>query len=353
MPSHSVIVLDRPGEEWRAVEAELTTAGTRMALQHRSAWAERYGDHRLVVARDSQGVATAAFGVEVRPTRSLPGHRTLRVHHLGATGSRTGLQHALSALRDRVLHDRFAVQLDVATYSIPREPRAWLDDRLGELGFRRRERPESYIRTSLLDLRHDEAALLGRMSTMGRRNIRQIERRGLRIESLVDDQHLPRMNELVAETRTRTKGAVPRRSLAALLDLARTHPDLVRVVGLFPPDDDRLLAFASGLSHGDHVVYGDGASTRDPGSRGPLGYGLIWDLIRWSRERGAAWFDLGGITEGTTASHEDPLGGISDFKRQFRGAIGIVSEEWSFTPRPIRAAFAARAGVIARGLLRG
>src|SRR5207249_11101081 len=110
-------------------------------------------------------------------------------------------------------------------------------------------------------------------------------------------------------------------------------------VGLF--HRDTLLAFAWGCHHGDHAHYDAAASTRHTDLKLPLGYALAGDLIRWSKQNGATWFDFGGVTTGSrTCGDADPVGGISDFKRYFSKNIIEVGDEWVLEPRSIRAALA-------------
>jgi lipid II:glycine glycyltransferase (peptidoglycan interpeptide bridge formation enzyme) len=66
----------------------------------------------------------------------------------------------------------------------------------------------------------------------------------------------------------------------------------------------------------------------------------MWDLIVWAKRTGARLFDFGGITRGTH-SDEDPLGGISDFKRYFSRQIVPVREEWVLNHHTRRAAVVA------------
>ena len=56
----------------------------------------------------------------------------------------------------------------------------------------------------------------------------------------------------------------------------------------------------------------------------------------WAKRGGARFFDFGGVTAGSLAS-DDPLGGISDFKRYFTETLVQVGAEWSYEPRPGRA----------------
>jgi lipid II:glycine glycyltransferase (peptidoglycan interpeptide bridge formation enzyme) len=82
-----------------------------------------------------------------------------------------------------------------------------------------------------------------------------------------------------------------------------------------------------------------------------MAYPLAWDLIRWARGQGAVIFDFGGISAGTAES-DDPLGGISDFKRRFTDRVERVGEEWVYEPHPARAQLArwtSRAGALRPG----
>jgi lipid II:glycine glycyltransferase (peptidoglycan interpeptide bridge formation enzyme) len=89
--------------------------------------------------------------------------------------------------------------------------------------------------------------------------------------------------------------------------------------------------------HGDHVQYSTAATVRSPDIRMPMAYCLAWDLMQWAHTQGARFFDFGGITEGTQGG-PDPLGGISDFKRYFKGTVADVGEEWILEPHPAAAA---------------
>ena len=110
-------------------------------------------------------------------------------------------------------------------------------------------------------------------------------------------------------------------------------------MGLFRTDQSGpqgLLAFAWGCFHGDHAHYSTAASTRATDLRVPMAYSLAWELMQWARAQGAAAFDFGGISVGTHGD-DDPLGGISDFKRYFQGATVRVGEEWILEPSPAAA----------------
>jgi lipid II:glycine glycyltransferase (peptidoglycan interpeptide bridge formation enzyme) len=110
------------------------------------------------------------------------------------------------------------------------------------------------------------------------------------------------------------------------------------------------LAFAWGCVHGRVAEYSESGSSRPDDMKVSTSYALMWDLMSWARQSGAQVFDLGGVTEGNVDS-DDPLGGISDFKRFFSQREIEVGQQWLLEPHPARAA-AARAISSGAGLLR-
>jgi lipid II:glycine glycyltransferase (peptidoglycan interpeptide bridge formation enzyme) len=130
-------------------------------------------------------------------------------------------------------------------------------------------------------------------------------------------------------------------------------PHLSRIAILERTDRDgpgAVLAFAWGCMQGRVAEYSESGSTRPADMKVSTSYALMWDLISWARRSGAHVFDLGGITEGDRDS-DDPLGGISDFKRFFSQREVEVGQQWLFEPHPARAA-AARVISSGAGLLR-
>jgi lipid II:glycine glycyltransferase (peptidoglycan interpeptide bridge formation enzyme) len=104
---------------------------------------------------------------------------------------------------------------------------------------------------------------------------------------------------------------------------------------------EALLGFSWGWWNGQSVSYYAGASSRPSDlGRVHIGHPLMWDLIVWAKRRGAAWFDFGGVTAGGKDSG-DPVGGISDFKRQFCTTTAEVAEDWVLEPRWLPARLAA------------
>jgi hypothetical protein len=334
-------VLEGPGESWRLVDQHLVRRGVVLALPHRASFAEsRPGSTRLAVAFDGSG-PRAAFAFEVRSPRALPGHQAWRVARLGTNGDPRALVQLLAWLRNAATDHGRVLWLDIEAFSLEARELRQLEAILAALRFEPAPAPEGYRRTRVLDLTRDEPTMLASMTAMGRRNLRKLSRLPYRVAPVVEAASVEAMRALVVETRRRTGGPIPHRSLAELVALAERHPDLARVEGLFDAEG-RLVAFASGQWQGDHVSYGDGASTRvGPGV--PLGYGPIWGLVGWARVRGARRFDLGGVSGDET--HEgDALAGIDAFKRQLGGAEQTVSSEWRHLAAPVRSRFVRTVG---------
>ncbi len=327
---------------WARAESELSAAGIPLPLLQRSAWATALDQPQfLLCARAPGGRAVAAVPVTVTRTRALPGHRVWRAERVGAAAELQGLVAAIAHFKALAAAEPRVLCTELALFSLDGEVLRELSRAASQLGFLPEASPRGYAETSVVDLTGSEAEVLGRFHGTARRHIRAFERRGLTVAPITHPDRAAEMQTLVEETRRRTGGAAPRRPFADTIALANARPDLVRVVGVHTPEDGRLLAFACGHRQGDHVSYADAASTRAVRSGTPLGYGPAWALMHWARSLGATALDFGGITAGSHGDAADAVGGISDFKRHFRGAVVTVGSEWRFEPRPLRAAFAA------------
>lgn len=317
------------------------------------AWADARPDVAtwFVAVHDAAGAARHGVAFTAHRSRALPGFRLLRAERVDPAIDPPAMLRALRAIADlarrplsRVL--RVYVELfcrDAAT-------RASLPAVLREIGFRPAAHLRSYRQTLLIDLAGDEEQIFARLHATGRRHIRAVARAPVEVRAVTDPGLAPRLEALMRETFERTGGRYLPEDWPAIVRLSAREPHLSRVAGLFrsdAPAPQSLLSFAWGRMHGDHADYTAGASTRLSDVRTPLGYGTIWDLVRWAKREGATYFDLGGITAGTHGS-DDPLGGISDFKRYFGGAMVEVGEEWTLEPHPLAARLAGALSRVAR-----
>jgi hypothetical protein len=293
----------------------------------------------LFTVHDSSGSLAGGFAVQRWPSRALPGHRILRVEHLGESipsGAEAAMATAVVGLARRTprvlrvdahLHDRDSVR------------RARLANALQAAGFQRRHPPRSYERTLAIELQRDDEALLGSFSERARRQIRYAEHLPLSVLPIQDPALTPQLERLHRETFARTGMRPLPQPWAKLIAATRIAPDRVGVFGVVLAEQEaayRLVAYARVLRHGTFAVYDDAGSTRLPDRRVPLMYPAVWTLLRWARDHGAIWFDFGGLSSKNADTGEDPLAGISEFKRNFGGEDVIVGEEWSFDAAPLR-----------------
>jgi hypothetical protein len=334
--------------EHQEVERALLAEGTHLPMRHRAATIHAHRDHGLFVAiRDSRQWIGGVF-VQQRRLRILPGYSLWRIDHLGDALPANARERVLRYVLALVRRNPRVLRFNIGLFSRDTSVRAELGSILDSLGFASTE-ANNYTQSIAVDLRSTEAALLSSFSSSARKRLREFARIKIpvSIQPITDASLAPRMNELMSQTMARTGGRFTPIDWERRIALAQSNPNLCRIVGVVHGEmtgDEKLLAFVYGCHHGTHAQYSDGASARQLG-RLPLMYPLLWDLIRWARDNGAQWFDMGGVTAGSLGDGQDPLGGISDFKRRFSDDVIDVAEEWVFEPTSLIA-------TLARGLNR-
>jgi len=335
-------LLRGPSETRARLERGLRDAGRALPLPHRSSWASvqhRPNDHWLLQVQDAAGRPYGAVGLQISPSRALPGHRLLRVERFGPGIPPAAHAAVLKGLISLARRDQRVLRLYIESLAFEVNVRTGLETMLETAGFVRLPSPRSYEHTLVLDLEQDEESMLASFHRTARQNIRNIPRYQVRVAPIVDPEQFARLNEIAAETFARTGGRYTPIDWAPIAAVGMHEPEASRLVGLFRTDREglaSLVAFAWACQHGDHAHYSLAGSTRVADRRIPLLYPLIWDLILWAKRGGARFFDFGGVTAGSLAS-DDPLGGISDFKRYFTETLVQVGAEWSYEPRPGRA----------------
>jgi hypothetical protein len=294
---------------------------------------------------DSADRAQAGFAVQLRRAPFIAGHSLLRIEEFGASVPVETAAFAVAGLASWLKKNPRVLRLSVDLFSFEAEQRRIFGELLAAHGFHRMKHVNGYTETLVTDLAPSEAELWAALHHSARRKIRQIEKHPLALRVVVDSRYSDRMNELLQATFARTGSAVPERNWSERIALSQQYPQLSRIVGLFRTDVEGprdLLAYAWGCRSGDHVYYSEAASTRDTGEQKiALAYGVMWDLILWAKRSGARFFDFGGITVGSHADEQDPLGGISDFKRYFSQRMLTVREEWMMNRHTRRAALVA------------
>jgi hypothetical protein len=289
--------------------------------------------------QDAAGQPCGAVGLQRSVSRALPGHRLLRVERFGPGIPPAAHAATLQVLVSLARRDQRVLRLYVESLAYEPNMRVSLESTLEAAGFVRLPSPRCYESTLVLAIDGDEESILASFHRTARQNIRNSGKYPVRVAPVVDPGHFARLDEIAAETFARTGGRFPQVDWARIAAVGAREPEASRLVGLYRTDEEgpaSLLAFAWACGHGDHAHYSAAGSTRIIDRRIPLLYPLIWDLIVWAKRSGARFFDFGGVTAGTLTS-DDPLGGISDFKRYFTPRLVQVGAEWSYEPRPRRA----------------
>jgi hypothetical protein len=327
-----VQVID-PADPWRGrVEEELIAQQAALPFSSRMVVASlpEYSQAGFVAVLDRKGRCAGGFAVQSRPVRLPGGFYVARVEQVGAGIPPAADAHVAKALARWASQNRRMLRLSVDVFARDPQRRRSLGEALSAFGFR--STPVSgYAETLAIDLAPGEPELFASLHHSTRRKLRQLEKQPLVIKPIADPSLSDRMNNMLLETYARSGGSVQPRDWGARIELSLQHPEVSRIVGLFHADasgPEALLAYAWGCHGGDHVYYSEAASTRNTGDqRFALAYGVMWDLILWAKRTGASWFDMGGITRGSHTD-EDPLGGISDFKRYFSQNLVEIREQW-------------------------
>ena len=336
---------DRLDDARLSLEQQIERSGVALPLPARTAWLATHPgvEGWLFGLRDEAGELSGACAATLHRSRALPGHRIIRAERFGS-GLTPGpsARAAVEALVAAARRTPSALRLRVEIFSRDDALRADLGAVLRETGFTRDVRPRNYERTIAVDLTPAPDALLATIGRRARRAINGAAKFPIRMQPITDPALAPRMQALLDETLERTGGEPEAFDAVSSIHFAAANPGLARLVGLFHNEvagDAALLAFAWSHFHGDHASYETAASTRTTEAKIPLLYPLAWDLMVWAKGLGATWFDFGGVTDGSTAS-DDPLGGISDFKRGFSETVVVVGEDWELELAPRRARLA-------------
>lgn len=354
--SFEVEMLRSVGPERERFEKELLDSGMALPLPHRCRWAQAHPLSRswFISVRNAEGKCCFGYAAEVIRSRALPGHLRLRVERFVPALNDEAREASLHTLARYVSKHWRIISASLQVFSRDAAARAAIAPILTGLGFRKRQRAHFYTKTVTIDLSPSENEIFASFHPTARRHIAAPQKKGLVVQPITDSSYAGRMTQLLRETMARTGAHHAKQDWAAIIDLSNRCPSVSRLVGLFRTDTacpESLLAFAWSRGHGDHADYFVAASSRPPDVKAPLGYALVWDLIRWAKRNGATWFDFGGITLGHFGG-SDPLGGISDFKRYFSKEIATVGEEWVLEPRPLQARLASTLGAAAGWLRR-
>jgi hypothetical protein len=318
----------------QSFEDEMSARHVSLPLPQRHAWlchAKR--EFRLLQLRDGAGVAAMQVAVILRRPR-LGFVAMAEARKLGYALTPRAEHRALELLCDLLREESAVISLRLLPRRESLVELRNFEERARRAGFRLTE-PEDVTRTLLLDITPEPDEIRARLSPKTRAKFRTVYKDRIELRTITDSCFQQRCETALVESFRRT-GVVRRYvDLSTDFAVARERPDLARIIGLFLKErPDELLAFAIGHRHGMSATFESGGSYFDPALR-KLQFNqlLLWELFLWAREQGSTVFDLGGVTDGGA---DDPLAGISEFKRHLATEESEVGREMIITLRPVR-----------------
>jgi lipid II:glycine glycyltransferase (peptidoglycan interpeptide bridge formation enzyme) len=200
--------------------------------------------------------------------------------------------------------------------------------RLQARGWRFSDDQVQFRNTICLDLTQDKDALLAQMSQNTRRKVRTGEKKGVRVRPATLDD-LPTLYALYQETGARD-GFLIRpfdyyaRAWHEFMQAGLAH-------ALIAEHEGQAIAHVVLYHVGRKCWYFYGASSNLARDTMP-NYALQWEAIRWAKAQGYAVYDFWGAPNDFV--EHDPLWGVYEFKRGFRGEVVRHVGAWDYAPFP-------------------
>jgi lipid II:glycine glycyltransferase (peptidoglycan interpeptide bridge formation enzyme) len=209
---------------------------------------------------------------------------------------------------------------------------------LRRLGFRP-TRNQIYLRSAwVTDIRPSEDEILARMMMTWRQNIRAGARKGVTVRAGAGEADLDAFHRLLMETGARDDFPVYPKYVFA--DMLRNY-SAERAAQFGTAEMALLMTEHAGvpIAAGIVAVHGKGSWSLMCGSSGlpehrklRPNYVLQWESMRWSRARGAEFYDFRGIPDVLQPGEE--MYGVYEFKRGFGGSVYRVLPTQDLPLRP-------------------
>lgn len=190
-------------------------------------------------------------------------------------------------------------------------------DMFRRLGFR----PARFVpgQTMVIDLAPPLDTLRRNLDQKWRTDLNRAQRSGLRVVRSAAPQDILRLEPLLSGLAAK-KGFRTVQDVAFFAAVAATDPQGETVVVHLAWDGDVLLGGHIGAYCGDTAVYLLGA-TSDAGRDARVSFLLQWAVIEYARERGFAFYELGG-----TDPHGNP--DVYRFKKRMGGQEVTHTTQW-------------------------
>ena len=193
--------------------------------------------------------------------------------------------------------------------------------------------PLGYERTLLFDLKPSTTEILAAFDKKVRAKILHRTRDQVEIRRLTDASIIPSLQAALDAAFSRTGGTSVPFDFEPYFSAAKASPSRVLILGLYLKSrPEQLLAYSIDVRHGAVVEAVSSGSLPDPELRRlHFNYFLFWEKVLWARDGVSNTLDMGGVT---ACGADDPLSGISRFKRQFTEQEATVNHERIFRLRP-------------------
>lgn len=241
----------------------------------------------------------------------------------------------------------------VAATGVPGEDEAATDPTgsavatlLQNTGWRASKDQVQFPNTIQLDLTADEDTLLMAMSGNTRRKVRTAQKKDVTVRPATTAD-LPTLYDLYRVTGARDAFLIRppeyyRKAWRDFMEAGLAHALIAEHAG-------RAIAHVILFHFGQTCWYFYGASANEERQRMP-NYLLQWEAMRWAKAQGYRVYDLWGAP--TTFDESDPLWGVFQFKRGFRGQVIRHIGAWDYAPNRLTYAAYTQAWPRLRGLLR-
>jgi len=190
---------------------------------------------------------------------------------------------------------------------------------LGEIGFRKARYDLNQKTTMFVDLNHPEEDLLAGMKGKTRYNTRLAARKGVEVVQPDFEESWDTFYGLMKAT-ARRAGYPIRRSEGYLRDNMRAMHDAGRGHLFFAVCEGTPLAGLYTYTFGKKCWYIHGGSSDEKRNLMP-NYLLQWEVMRWAKRRGLAYYDMVGVPRPENLNENDSLWGVYRFKAGFGGEI--------------------------------
>ena len=205
---------------------------------------------------------------------------------------------------------------------------AGLHDLLKSSGWRFSDSQVQFRNTLTIDLARGEDEILAGMSGNTRRKIRVAGKKGISVRpGTIED--IPLLYQLYQATGERDNFLI--RPLAYYERAWRDFMQAGLAQAFIAEYQGKAIAHVILFHFGRKCWYFYGASSNEERQRMP-NYALQWAAIKWAKAQGYAVYDFWGAPDKFDES--DPLWGVYQFKRGFRGTVARHIGAWDFAPQP-------------------